>query len=132
MLRKILITLAALAAATALPTGGALARGGMGGMGGMSHGGMGGMGGMGRAGMGIGHASFAHGPGFVGTRPFSAARPIAFTGHFAHNRPFFFRHHFHNRFFFAAGFPYAYGYYDDGCWTRVWTPWGWRWRSVCY
>jgi len=27
------------------------------------------------------------------------------------------------------GGPYAYG----GCFTRrVWTPWGWRWRHVCY
>jgi hypothetical protein len=43
----------------------------------------------------------------------------------------FFRHRFFGpRFaFFGAGYPY--GYYD-GCYSRVWTPWGWRWRYVCY
>ncbi len=25
----------------------------------------------------------------------------------------------------------AYPSYDDGCWARVWTPWGRRCRSLC-
>jgi hypothetical protein len=24
-----------------------------------------------------------------------------------------------------------YGYYNS-CYARVWTPWGWSWRYVCY
>jgi len=43
---------------------------------------------------------------------------------------FAFHHHrFFHRGFFFAGVPYAY---DDDCYARVWTRWGWRWRSVCY
>jgi hypothetical protein len=47
------------------------------------------------------------------------------------------RHHFafrHHRFFrsrfavLGVGFPYAY---DDGCYTRVWTAWGWRRTYIC-
>jgi hypothetical protein len=46
-------------------------------------------------------------------------------GRFRHGRRF-------NNFAFFAGFgwPYFYGY--DSCYARVWTPWGWRWRYVCY
>ena len=33
-----------------------------------------------------------------------------------------------NRFAFVGG---GWPYYDD-CYTRVWTPWGWRWNYVCY
>jgi hypothetical protein len=50
-------------------------------------------------------------------------------GRFDHDR---FRHRFGNRFFFY-GDVYPYGYYtDDGCYTRVWTRWGWNWQYVCY
>ena len=121
MVRKILIALAALAAVTAVPTVGAFARGG-------------GHGGMGHGGMGMSHMSFTHSASFAGARTFSGARPMAFAGNhvaFNHLHHVPFRHHVHNRFIFAAGFAYPYAY-DDGCWARVWTPWGWRWRSVCY
>ena len=119
MVRKILIALAALAAVTAAPTVDASARGM----------------GMGHGGMCMSHMSFAHSASFAGVRSFSGARPMAFTGNhvaFNHLNHFPFRHHFRNRLFLVGGFPYAYSYYDDGCWTRVWTPWGWRWRSLCY
>lgn len=125
MVRKILIALAALAAVTAVPTVGAFARGG-------GHGGMGMS--MSHGSMGVSHMSFAHPASFAGVRTFSGARPIAFAGNhvaFNHLHHVPFRHHVHNRFIFAAGFAYPYAY-DDGCWARVWTPWGWRWRSVCY
>jgi hypothetical protein len=127
MVRKILVALAALAAVTAVPTAGAFARGG-------GHGGMGMGMGMSHSSMGVSHMSFAHPASFAGPRTFSGARPIAFAGNhvaFNHLHHVPFRHHVHNRFIFAAGFAYPYAY-DDGCWARVWTPWGWRWRSVCY
>ena len=88
MLRKLAITMAALAALTALPAADALARMGGGGMGGgmghgsmgggMGHGGMGGgTGHVGMGGGGMGHASFAHSPGFAGgTRSFAGPRSI--------------------------------------------------------
>jgi hypothetical protein len=126
MVRNILIGLAALAAVTATPSVGESARGM-----GMGHGGIG----MGMGHVGMSHATFAPSAGFVGgPRNFGGSRSFAFAGsHVAfnhlHHAPF--RHHFHNRFIFAAGFAYPYAY-DDGCWVRVWTPWGWRWRSVCY
>ena len=44
---------------------------------------------------------------------------------------FAFRHHrfFRSRFaVLGVGLPYAY---DDGCYTRVWTAWGWRWTYIC-
>jgi hypothetical protein len=82
---------------------------------------------------GMGGARFAAiggGPrfgGFAGPR-FAGGR---FAGaHFAHGH--FFHHRF-NRFAFF-GFPgvYAsYGYYDDGCWTQVWTRYGWQSVNVC-
>jgi hypothetical protein len=119
MVRKILIALAAFAAVTATPSVDASARGM----------------GMGHGGMGMSHMSVAHSTSFVGSpRAFAGPRSFAFTGNhvaFNHFNHFRFRRHFHNRFIFAAGFAYPYAY-DDGCWTRVWTPWGWRWRSVCY
>jgi hypothetical protein len=92
---------------------------------------------------GVGHAVMGHPGGFGG---FSGARSFAFRGDrfgfrgdrfrgdrfgFRDNR-FGFRHRFvRDRFFFGLGVPYAYGY-DDDCYGRVWTRWGWRWRSVCY
>lgn len=67
---------------------------------------------------------------------FSGAHSFAFHGshavfanHFVGHR-FGFRDRFHRRFFFA-GSPYVYAY-DDDCYTRIWTHWGWRWRNVCY
>jgi hypothetical protein len=75
------------------------------------------------------HAAIGHmGPvGGIG------ARSWAWHGnHVAFGRfPIHHRHFFRNRFFFA-GAPFAYAYYDDGCYQHVWTRWGWRWVNVCY
>jgi hypothetical protein len=138
--RNIIIAIAAAATLAAASATGALARGG--GMGG-GHGGMGGghMGGGHMGGhMGGGWSGHAVGMGFasraavahVGPVGFAGARSVAWHGnHVAFGRHFPFRHRFvRNRFFFA-GAPYAYAYYDDGCYTRVWTAWGWRWTNVC-
>jgi hypothetical protein len=62
-----------------------------------------------------------------------------FAGPGWHGRPFigrhaFFHRHRFNRFaFVGAPFFYAnYGnYYDDGCWQRSWTAYGWQWVNVC-
>jgi hypothetical protein len=91
----------------------ALARGGFGGMGGGHGGGMGGT-----------HFSggrFAGGPfTHAGFSPrFSR---VAFRDHR------FIHHRFH-RFAFV-GAPFAYAAYD-GCWRRVWTPYGLQWVDVC-
>jgi hypothetical protein len=116
MMRKIAIALAAVAVVTAGSTLSASAM----------HGGHGG--GFGRGHFGGHFGGFGH-PHMAG--------PAMFHGnHFAGNR-FAFRDRdrfFHHRFFrhrfafIGAGFPYGY----DSCYTRVWTPWGWRWRYVCY
>ena len=114
--------------------------------GGMHVGGMGGghfahVGGAGFSGPAFGGARFAHaaiGPRFAGA---PLATRAAFGPRFAgtgwHGRPFigrhafFFRHHrFHRFAFFGAPFYYA-NYYDDGCWRRSWTPYGWQWVNVC-
>ena len=117
MMRKIAIALAAVTVVMAGPTLSAAAMHG-------GHGG--GFGGHfgGHVG-GFGHPHMA-GPAFHGS---------PFVGHrFGVNR-FAFRDRFHHRFFrhrfafLGVGFPY--GYYDS-CYSRVWTPWGWRWRYVCY
>ncbi|WP_456622608.1 MULTISPECIES: hypothetical protein [unclassified Bradyrhizobium] len=134
--------------------------GGHGGFGGGMHaGGFGG--GMRGGGMhvgGMGGARFAGGPGFGGARfagspmaaraaigPRFAGAPLAtraafgprFAGPGWHGRPFigrhafFFRHHRFHRFAFV-GAPYFYAnYYDDGCWQRSWTAYGWQWVNVC-
>jgi len=51
---------------------------------------------------------------------------------FHHGR--FFHHHRFNRFAFV-GAPFFYAnyanYYDDGCWRRSLTPYGWQWVNVC-
>jgi len=125
-----------------------------GGGGGGFHGGMGGFhGGVsafhGRMGMGGFHGgvmrgfgplhrpiAFAH-PGFV--HPF-VHRPFFFHRRFVDRRFFFGRHRFAVRHrFFRRGFAFVgspYAYYDDAsydaCYAREWTPWGWRWVSVCY
>ncbi|MGX4806812.1 hypothetical protein [Bradyrhizobium guangdongense] len=124
--------------------GGGMHAGGFGG--GMHVGGMGGahfahVGGPGFGGPAFGGARFAHaaiGPRFAGA---PLATRAAFGPRFAgtgwHGRPFigrhafFFRHHrFHRFAFFGAPFYYA-NYYDDGCWRRSWTPYGWQWVNVC-
>jgi hypothetical protein len=83
---------------------------------------------------GMSHMSFARSPGFAGgMRTFSGPRSFAFTGNrvaFAHHFPFHHHRFFRNRFFFV-GAPFAYAYYDDGCYERVWTRWGWHWINVC-
>ena len=115
MMRKIAIALAAVAVVTAGSTlsASAMHGGHGGGFGGGHFGGH--FGGFGHPGM-AGPAVF-HGNHFVGNR-------------FAFRRPFFHHRFFGPRFaFLGVGFPY--GYYDS-CYGRVWTPWGWRWRYVCY
>jgi hypothetical protein len=75
----------------------------------------------------------ARGSGFGGhagsVGHFASAHSSAFNGgHFAS------RHGFRHRFF-GPGFAFydvPYGYYDDYCYQRVWTSWGWRWVSACY
>ena len=114
--------------------------GGMGG-GGMRFGGMGGarFGGA-RFGGSPMAARAAMGPRFAGA---PLATRAAFGPRFAgpgwHGRPFigrhaFFHRHRFNRFaFFGAPYYYAnyYNYYDDGCWRRSLTPYGWQWVNVC-
>jgi len=126
--RHIITAIAAAAILAAASATGALARGGGGGGGhGGGHGGMGGHMGGGWSGHAVGmgfasRAAVAH----VGPVGFAGARSWAWHGNHMHH----FHHHFvRNRFFIGA--PYAYAYYDDGCYTRVWTAWGWRWTNVC-
>jgi uncharacterized membrane protein len=72
-----------------------------------------------RGGGGGGHGfggggGFSH--GFVG--------PGYGPGHgFGHDSKFVSRFHVYG----VAGAPYG-----DGCYARVLTPWGWRWRYACY
>jgi hypothetical protein len=76
-----------------------------------------------------GHAAIGH----AGPVGFAGARSMAWRGNhvaFAHNGAFRRHHFFRNRFIFA-GAPFAYAYYDNGCYERVWTRWGWRWTDVC-
>ena len=130
MLRHIAIALTAAVIICATASSVA-ARGGSGGH--MGGGNMGG-GHMG-AGWGGGNLAVSHAGNFGS---FSHANvgafshPFAFHGgnHFV-GRRFAFRHRFHRRFFFFVGAPYAFAY-DDGCYVRIWTHWGWRWRNVCY
>jgi len=123
MMRKMLMSLVAAACLTAGSIVVAAAHGGGGGHGG-GHGGFGGMGG-GRGsfgGVGAG-GNFAVGhPG-----GFAAPRSLGF-----HNDRFGFRRgpFVRSRFAFFGGYPYPY--YYDSCYSRVWTPWGWRWTYVCY
>ncbi len=113
MVRKIAIALAAVAVVTAASTLSASA---------MHGGGHGGGFGGGHFGGGGGHfGGFGH-PGMAG--------PTVFHGnHFAFRDrdQFFFRHRFFGPRFAFLGVGYPYGY-DDDCYARVWTRWGWRWR----
>lgn len=86
---------------------------------------------------------FGHGGNF---RPhanmdgFNDAFRHSFAGEFRHDRdPDFdrrhrrFRHDF-DRFAFAGlnSFPGYYDYTNDGCFRRLWGPYGWYWINVCY
>lgn len=119
--------------------GGGGGHGGFGGgghFGGGSHfgGGMhaGGFGGMHVGGMG--GARFAHvggsGFGFGGPRFAHAAIGPRFAGAGWHGHQASFHHH-HFRRFAVFGAPYYYAGYNDGCWRRSWTPYGWQWVNVC-
>ena len=87
--------------------------------------------------MGSGHFAAAHAGNFgsFSRSNFSGfSHPVVFHGNHAafanHFAGHGFRHRFHRRFFFV-GSPYVYAY-DDDCYVRIWTRWGWRWRNVCY
>jgi hypothetical protein len=129
MLRKMVIALAATAAITAGSMIPASAHGG------------GGHGGGGGGGMSMGHSDhagldrggFEHRGDFVGGRPVSVHQvSVRHVSHDRFNdRRLAFRHH--HRFFFNTFAFYGAGYpYDDDCYRRVWTGWGWRLVSVCY
>jgi hypothetical protein len=122
MVGKTAVALAAVAVVTFGSTFGAAAmRGGGGGHGGMGHGGMG-------HGGGFGAAAMAHPGGFGGVAVHSMGLR---GGRMAVGDRSHFRHRFvRNRFVFVGG-GLPYGYYDD-CYARVWTPWGWSWRYLCY
>jgi hypothetical protein len=112
-----------------------LARGGGGGgMGGGMHGG-----GMHFGGGGARFGGMSGGANFVGGRSFAAVSGGSFAGaRFAHpgfaprfsrfHDGRFFPHRHHRCAFIGA--PYIYANYD-GCWRRVWTPYGLRWANVC-
>ena len=140
MVRRAVIALVAAAAVIVGSTSGAWARGGGGGHGGGGHGGFGGGHGGGFGG-GFGHAAAFHSGGFAvrsatvqtgSIGHFAAVHPSGINaGRFAFGHHVGFRHHiFHRRFAFV-GATYPYPYYDD-CYSRVWTPWGWRWQYACY
>ncbi len=122
-----------------------------GGFGGGMHGGFGG------GGMHFGGGGMHFGGGFGGPRfggGFGGFRGGAFTGRsvfvpggnrfiggpFVGRRVFVngfhnfgFRHrHFRNFGFFGGPFGYDYAAYGDGCWSSVWTPYGWQWTNTCY
>jgi hypothetical protein len=121
-MRRMMIACAVAALAAVSAPDVATARGGGGGHGGGGHGGggMGHGGGMGRGG------AFGFGGGRMGGIGFAAVHPAVAFGHGFHGRHVFVR----NRFAFVGGGGYPYG--DYGCYTRVWTTWGWTWRDVCY
>jgi hypothetical protein len=113
MMRKMLILLASIAAVTTGSIAIAAAHGGGGG----GHGGFAGIG-------GGGHFAIGHPGGFSGV-----AGPHSFGirgDRFGFRRGPLFRDHFA----FFGGYPYPY--YYDSCYSRAWTPWGWRSSYVCY
>jgi hypothetical protein len=63
------------------------------------------------------------GGGHVGGMRFATVHPGFVHGHAFHGRRFV-----RTRFAFIGGGGWGYG----GCYTRVWTYWGWVWRNVCY
>jgi hypothetical protein len=129
MTTVIAITVGSTMGASAMHGGGGMGHGG-GGMG-MGHGGMGGWHG------GSGHSGFSPGfhQGFRHDRDdrfaFRHDRDDHFRFRRDHDRDdrFRFRHRFFRDDFAFLGAPYDY---SDDCYTRVWTRWGWRVRSVCY
>jgi hypothetical protein len=120
MIRKFVVSLAAIAALSSATATSALA----------VHGGMGMHSGHVGMAMQHGHMGGIHHSGFVHQNFAFHHRPFLHHHRFFHNR-FVFRHHhrfFHNRFaFIGAGFAF-----DDECFVirHVWTPWGWHWRRV--
>lgn len=128
--------------------GGGMHFGGMGGGahfggGGMHFGGMGGGPHFAAMGGGTHFGAIGGGPHFGGMH-FNggrfAATPFAHAGFSPRFSRFAFRDHrgrfFHHRFnrFAFVGAPFIFAsdyYYDDGCWRRVWTPYGWNWTNVC-
>jgi hypothetical protein len=105
--------------------GGGFGGGGHFGGGGMHAGGFGGM----RVG-GMGGARFAGGPAFGGPRFAHAAIGPRFAGSGWNGHHGVFRHN-HFRRFAVFGAPYYYAGYNDGCWRRSLTPYGWQWVNVC-
>jgi hypothetical protein len=130
MERKLLgrIAVVALSATLGLASPAMAFHGGFGGMhggfGGGFHGGMGGgfQGGGFHGGMGGFRGGMVAGRGMM-------APPGARFG----GARFAFHNHRHFRNFVAVGFGGGYWpyYYDDGCWRRAWTSWGWQWVNIC-
>jgi len=160
MVSKIIITLAAVIFAGAVPastTADARMGGGGGFHGGGFHGGVGGGafrggmvgGGFRGAAIGGGFRSAGIGGGFRGAAIGGGFRGPAFRGGFVDARRFAFRpgfaprvnrfafarfHRFHNRRFFAfaaAPFVAGVGFYGASCWSWQPTPWGWQRVWVC-
>ncbi|WIW47588.1 hypothetical protein ML401_05585 [Bradyrhizobium sp. 62B] len=132
MNNRLLTGLTAAAIATVMAVASPVfARGGHGGFGGGHFGGGGHFAGGMHVG-GMGGARFAHagGPAFGGARFAHAAIGPRFAGAGWHGHHGFFRHH-HFRRFAVFGAPYFYAGYNDGCWRRSWTPYGWQWVNVC-
>ncbi|MCS3762283.1 hypothetical protein [Bradyrhizobium centrosematis] len=131
MNNRLLTGLTAAAIATVMAVASPVfARGGHGGFGGGHFGGGGHFAGGMHVG-GMGGARFAHaGPAFGGARFAPAAIGPRFAGAGWHGHHGFFRHH-HFRRFAVFGAPYFYAGYNDGCWRRSWTPYGWQWVNVC-
>jgi hypothetical protein len=125
MLRKTVITLAAMAALGVGSTAMAMHGGGGGG------GGWGGGPGLGAAHPGGIGLTTMHGP--MTTAPMMSGRVQGWGGHTAwgHDHDHF-RGRFRNRNFFAFGFggPY-YDYAYGSCWSYVPTPRGWQYVYVC-
>jgi hypothetical protein len=116
--------------------GGGMHGGGMGGGahfggGGMHFGSMGGGTHFGAMGGGVrfGGTHF-NGGRFAATRFAHAGFAPRFSRVALRDRGRFFHHHRFHRFAFV-GAPFIYADYYDGCWRRVWTPYGWNWTDVC-
>jgi hypothetical protein len=128
---KTLAVIAAIATASMLSSSfssSAIARGGPGHPGGFGHmGGFSHIGGFGQPGGFAPVGGFGH-PGGFGH--FGEVRALAFRGDGfrLHHGVAFRRRFFADRFAFV-GLPFGY---DDDCYMRVWTRWGWRWVNACY
>jgi len=94
-------------------------------------------------GMHFGGGGF-HGRMFAGPRVFApggsrfVGAPFArghVFGHRFNNFAFRHRHRFRNFAFLGVPFlydDYNYDAYGTGCWTQIWTGYGWQWANVCY